>query len=140
MLGGADERVAGSLTDLAMSGFLGASAADRIWRSAAASLPGWAVGRSVGVSVAARAGGRTPGSLPDAATSRSSAVFAHRQCKSFLKVAAVKPPVLMSANTPQASRMVATIVVRRTPSERRCVATAHTTKATPRVGIAKNGN
>jgi hypothetical protein len=36
--------------------------------------------------------------------------------------------------------MVATIVVRRAPSERRLVATAHTTRARPTTGMAKMGN
>ena len=72
--------------------------------------------------------------------SRSSGVFVHRQCESLWKLAAVKPPVRTSAHAPLASRMVATIVARRGPSERRLVATAYTTKAMLKAGIAKMGN
>jgi hypothetical protein len=51
--------------------------------------------------------------------SRSSGVFVHRQCKSLRKLLAVKPPVRTSVHPPHASRMVATIDTRRSPSGRR---------------------
>ena len=74
------------------------------------------------------------------AISRSSGVFVQRQCRSRCKSAAVNPPVRTSAHPPQATKMVATIVAHRSPSESRRVATAQATKAMPRNGIANMGN
>src|SRR6266851_3779206 len=95
---GVNGSVAGFLPDLApdstMAGFSGAGA---------------------GVSATGLTGGGADGKLPDWARSRSSGVCVHRQCKSLWRLAAVKPPVRTSAHTPHASRMVATIVVRRSP-------------------------
>ena len=69
------------------------------------------------------------------ARSRSSGVFDQRHAKSE-PAPPEMPLVRRSANAPQASRMVATMVARRSPSERRRPATAHTTKARHSTGIA----
>src|SRR5262249_36900715 len=132
--GGIDDSGTGAPPALATSCFSGATAAERTGESAAGSLAvldaACALSSFSGVVTAAVAGGiagvdgSAPSSFPDLATNRSSDVFVHLQCKSFLKVAAVKPPVLTSAQNPQARKMVATIVARRTPSERRRVVTA----------------
>src|ERR1022692_1664609 len=106
---------------------------------AAGSRAGWATGSFSG-DAAAGASGSATASLPDWAMSRSSGVFAHRQCKSLRKLLAVKPPVRTSAHPPHASRMVATIDTRRGPSGRRRVAIAHATKGRPRKVSAKMGN
>ena len=73
-----------------------------------------------------------PGAVPRESASTASA--------SRMEVAAVMPPVRTSVHTPHASRMVATIVARRGPSERRRLATAQATKARLRTGMAKMGN
>ena len=102
-------------------------------------LPSWDTGNFSGAGADARTSGSAAGALADCSRSRSSGVFDHRQCKSLWKLLAVKPPVRTSAHAPQASRMVATMDTRRTPSGRRLVATAHTTKAGPRKVMAKRG-
>jgi hypothetical protein len=73
------------------------------------------------------------------ATSRSSAFFDHRNERSFLKLAAVKPPVRMSVQNPQATTIVAAIVAQRAPPASRRLATAQTTKAAARGGRARIG-
>jgi hypothetical protein len=130
---------AGSLPDRATSRFSGVLAVAGTGETAVASLAGWDVGSFSGVAAAARTGGSAAGALPDCSMSRCSGVFVHRQCKSLWKLA-VKPPVRTSVHPPHASRMVATIVTRRSPSGSRRVATAHATKARPRTGIANMGN
>src|ERR1043166_1734897 len=116
---GAAGSVAGCLGDFAgdraMTGFSGTGAGD-----SATGLTGGGGGR-----------------WPDRERSRSSGVCAQRQCKSLWRSAAVKPPVRTSAQAPHASRIVATIVTRRVPSERLRVTTAHATKARHKPGIAK---
>src|SRR5580700_8902447 len=66
---------------------------------------------------AAVAGGVTVGLSVSWARSRSSAVGAQRHARSET-ASALKPLVRRSAHAPHASRMVATMVARRTPFER----------------------
>src|SRR5262249_3278981 len=84
-------------------------------------------------------GGGGGGSLRDCATSRSSALAVHRQCKSCLKLLS-KPPVRISAGDAAASTIAAAMVARRTPSESPRVPTAPATKEAHKTGSASMGN
>ena len=84
------------------------------------------------------AGDGATGSSPAWARSRSSGVWVHRQWSSET-ASPVMPPVRTSVNTPQASRMAATIDARRGPLERRRLAAAEATSARLKTGMAKTG-
>src|SRR2546425_12153050 len=115
--------------------------------------PALATGSSLGVSAAAGAGGgavnggsgfgppraRSRGSSPAWASSRCSGVGVHRQWRSDLP-SPVTPPVRTRVNSPQASRVAATIEMRRGPVERRRLAAAHATRPRLMIGMEKMGN
>ena len=73
------------------------------------------------------------------ASSRSSGVGVHRQCRSD-SASPVMPPVLMNARDPHASRMATAIDARRMPMEKPRLATAHATSARHITGVAKIGS
>ncbi len=73
------------------------------------------------------------------ASSRSSGVGVHRQCRSD-SASPVMPPVLMSARDPHASRMATAIEARRMAMEKPRLATAHATSARHITGVAKIGS
>src|SRR5258708_38410967 len=94
----------------------------------------WAAGVVAGIVTGAGAGGSTESLPPGCAMSRSSCVFDQRQAKSE-EASPVMPFVRRSVHAPHASKMVATIDARRSPSERRWLTIAQPTKARQTVAM-----
>ena len=129
--GGAGSCAAGSLREIFAAAGTGKIAVD--------STPARATTGSAAGFTAAGGGGMAVGRPLAWTRSLSSAVAVQRHARSTPPPPVI-PLVRKSAHPKHASRMVATIVARRAPPDSRRLATAHTTRAMPRIGMAHRGN